>query len=92
MYSKTTDKYFKINPTRHEYLGERYFRFDPDSEKVVQVCLTVGEVKKGKSNTFGIYLIGRMTFFSNYYAMNYAIECTKKEYDKHFNKVLFMLK
>jgi len=85
------DKFFKIKSERIEYLGERYFRFNSNSEKTIQVCLATGDVKKGKSNTFGIYLISKMTFFSNYYAQSYIQEITKKEYEKNFKKVMFML-
>lgn len=79
-------QYFKVKADRVEYLGERYFKFDVQSEKVVQVCMSVGDVKKGKSNTFGTYLIHRMTFLTNYMAMGYVEAITKKQYDKMFNR------
>lgn len=86
------DQYYKVKKERLEYLGERFFRFNHSSEKVVQVCLTCGDVKKGKSNTFGIYLIHKMTLFSNYLAPNYIEPCTKKQFDNQFDKVVKMLK
>lgn len=84
-------EYYKVNPNRSEYLGERYFKFSHEVEKVVQICLTCGDVKKGKSNTFGIYLIHKMTLYSNYLATGYLLPCTKREYEKQFKKVLVML-
>ena len=64
----------------------------PYFDKVLQVCTSCGDVKKGKSNTFGIYLIHRMTFFGNYLACGYLIQITKKIYDKQFELVYKMLK
>jgi len=86
------DQYYKMDKKRQEWLGVRYFRFNPNCDKVIQVCVGVGETKRGKSNTFGIYLIERLTFFTNYLAMGYAVPCTKKEYDNYFDKVLKLLK
>jgi len=85
------NQFFKVKQDRLEYLGERYFKFNYTSEKVVQVCITCGDVKKGKSNTFGIYLIHKMTLFSNYLAPCYIEPCTQKEFIKQFNKVVNML-
>jgi len=81
------DRYYKTRKERHEYIGERYFRVNMDVDKIVQVCITNGDIKKGKSNTFGVYLIHKLTFFSNYAAMNYVEEITQKEYYKQFKKV-----
>lgn len=85
------DQYFKIRKERRDYLGERYFKFNYNSEKVVQVCLNPGDVKKGKSNTFGVYIIHRMTLASNYLAPNYIEACSKKEYEKQFKKAIKLL-
>ncbi len=86
------DQYFKIRKERQDYKGIRYFRFNYDTEKVVQVCSFTGDVKKGKSNTFGVYLIHRLTFFTNYLAINYCEPCTKREFEKAFEKTVKMLK
>lgn len=83
--------YYKIKKNRRDFLGERYFKYNDFAEKVIQVCVHPGDVKKGKSNTFGIYLIHRLTFLSNYFKY-YIQPCTKAEYNKNFNKVLKMLK
>jgi hypothetical protein len=80
--------YFKVAKSRQKFLGERYFKLDATSEAVVQVCVTAGETKKGRGNTFGIYKISRMTFLANYYAYKYAIPCTKAEYQTNFDRVL----
>lgn len=86
------DQYFKIVKTRHDYLGERYFRYNHLADSVVQVCCFPGDAKKGKSNTFGVYIIHRITFLTNYLAQSYAEPCTKAEYNKQFDKVVKMLK
>lgn len=83
--------FFKITKERNEWLGKRYFKIDLKSDSVIQVLVTCGEIKKGRGNTFGIYLISRMTFFSNYLAMNYAVPCSQKEYEKNFKEVLSYL-
>lgn len=86
------DQYYKVSSSRNEYLGVRYFRFNPNSEHTIQVVLYAGESKKGKGNTFGVYLISRLTFFTNYLAMGYAEPCKRSEYDVSFNKVIEALK
>lgn len=89
---RKNDIYYKVRKERHDYLGERYFRYNNDSETCVQVCIFSGDVKKGKSNTFGIYVIHKMTLFANYLAPGYVEPCTKREFDKHFNKCVEILK
>ncbi len=86
------NQFCKTVSNRRDYLGERYFRYNDASETVVQVCVTQGEQKKGRSNTFGVHVIAKMTLFANYMAMNYTIPCTKAEYEKKFNKVVKMLR
>ena len=86
------DLYYRVGDARIGYLGERYFKFNPTTNKVIQVCANVGEVKKGKGNTFGVYLIHKLTFFSNYLAMGYVMQITKEEYEFHFNRIFEMLK
>lgn len=86
------NKYYKIVPNRIDYKGVRFFKFNYDSIKVIQVCLSSGEGRRGKSNTIGIHCIDRLYFFSNYLAMNYAIQCTRKEYKVNFDKIVKLLK
>jgi len=38
-----------------------------------------------------VYLIGRMTFLSNYLSYGYAVPCSKKEYTNAFNKIVKLL-
>lgn len=88
-----TDLYYKVKPEYQHYKGDRYFRFNDISEKVVQIVVNHGEIKKGRTNAFGVYLIHRITFLSNYFSYgNYLEGCTKKEYQKNFDKVLKALK
>jgi hypothetical protein len=89
--SHRKDQYFKIVSNKREWLGVRYFRFNMNSDKTIQVCTSVGETKKGKSNTFGVYLISRLTFMTNYYSMGYVEVITKREFDKQFKNVIDML-
>jgi hypothetical protein len=85
--------YYQITQSRKEYLGVRYFKVRQSfKDSVIQVVVNPGQERKGRGNTFGVYLISRMTFFSNYLAMVYAIPCTKKDYDKAFDTVLKYLK
>lgn len=85
--------FLKVRKERQGYLGNRYFRFSYDSQTVVQVCLNVGEtVKRGKANNVGVYVIHKMTLFSNYLAMDYTEPCSKKEYESKFNEVVKMLR
>lgn len=84
--------YFKIIPKHIEYKGMRYFKFSYDNEKCLELCLSCGEVKRGRSNTVGIFFIDRATFFANYLAMNYVMPCTKNDFDKNFNKIVSLLK
>lgn len=85
--NKINYQYFRITDDRQKWLGNRYFKVDMAIDHVVQVCVSVGETKKGRGHTFGVYLISRMTFFANYLAMQYAVPCTKTEYNKNFKKV-----
>ena len=85
-------QYFKTKKERYDYLGNRYFRVDFNSDTTLQICLSSGDVKKGKANNFGVYLISKLTLFTNYLAQNYCEPCTKKEFEKKFNLVVKMLK
>lgn len=85
------DEFYKVIDNRTDYKGVRYFRFNLTSEKVVQVTMNHGEAKKGRTNCFGVSLIHRLTFLSNYMAPGYLVKCTKKEYQKNFTKVVKML-
>lgn len=87
-----TVQYYKVKSERQDYLGERYFRFDFQDEKAIQVCKSVGDVKKGKSNNFGVYMISKLTFLTNYFAQGYIIPCTKEEYEYWFDHVVKILK
>lgn len=86
--------YFKIKPNHEEWLGERYFRVDFDLEeaKITQVVVKTGERKKGRANTFGILLIHKLTFLSNYFSTGYVTLTTKNTFNKKFDFVVKALK
>lgn len=73
---KTTMAYrfFKIKGQHEDNKGKRFFKVSDNNEKVIQVCLFAGKVKRGISCTYGITLIGRTTFFANYRDF-YVEEC-----------------
>lgn len=84
--------FYVIRADRREYLGVRFFQWNPNSGEVIQVCLTQGEPRRGRSNNFGIYQISQLTFFSNYMAMGYAVPCKEHLYREAFKRVLDCLK
>lgn len=59
--------------------------------KLFPEIVSAKAVKNGGHITFGIYLIDRLTFFSNYYSMGYVEVVTKVEFDKKFKAVVDML-
>ena len=90
--SLTNDQFLRVKKERIEYLGDRYFRFNYDSDKAIQVCISLGkDLRRGKSVALGIYTISKMTLFTNYIAMEYLEPVTKREYKKQFNKVVKIL-
>jgi hypothetical protein len=88
---KNSDQYYKILKDKSDYKGVRYFRFNHLGDYVYQVVVNPGYDKKGRNSCFGIYFIHRTTFLSNYFTY-YVEPCTKKEYEKNFDKVVKMLK
>lgn len=89
--SKTKYQYFKITKEREQYKGQRYFRMNFDDEYVTQVCLLTGEPKRGIGASIGMYLITKLTFFSNY--LNFYVEpTTKAQWDNAVKKVNDILK
>lgn len=92
MSLKIQYQYFQIKSSREDYLGVRFFKYSPHELYVTQILFSNGDTKKGKSNTMGIYLIGKMTFCSNYLSMNYVESITKSKYDESFEKMIQMLK
>lgn len=89
---KAATQYFKVVSTREQYLGKRFFRYNYQSEICTQIGVSFGDIKKGKSNNFGIYLISKLTFFGNYLGPGYLQVITKKEWDKQFEDILTALR
>ena len=85
--------YLKVRKERQDWLGIRYFRLDWSSDKTLQICLSNGaEIKRGRGNNIGVYLISKMTLLSNYMAMDYVQPCTKREFENRFDKIVKLLK
>lgn len=87
-----SDQYYKVVAGKTDWLGIRFFRFNPNCDHTVQAVLFEGDVKKGRSNSFGVYLISRVTFLTNYMAMGYVQPCLKAEYNRSFDKIIGFLK
>ena len=51
------NEYYKIKEEKEGFLGERYFQLAFNTEKVLQVCVCPGEMKKGRTNNIGITII-----------------------------------
>lgn len=92
MSIKSPMQYFRVVSTREQYLGRRYFRYDYQSEICTQIGVSFGDIKRGKSNNFGIYLISKMTFFGNYLGPGYIQVIKKSEWDKQFEDILTALR
>lgn len=91
-YTENKDHYFRIKDERKDYLGDRYFRMNLTSDTVTTIHMGGVDTKRGKSNNIGVYFISKMTFVSNYMAMNYIEPITKNEWNKHFEKIVKMLR
>jgi hypothetical protein len=86
-------QFYKTRKERREYHGERYFQLAFDSETVLQVCVSPStEMRRGRSNNIGVYIISRLTFVSNYFAMDYVEPCTRKVFVSQYNKITEMLR
>lgn len=83
--------FLQVVENRRDYLGERYFQFDYMADKVVQVTLAMGREQRGRANTPGVYLISRLTFFTNYVAMGYTEPITQAVYEQKFKQAVTII-
>lgn len=72
---------------RRDYVGLRYFAHSIHTNDVIQVVISTGDSRRGKSNSIGLYVISRTSFFSNYFGPGYVKACSRKEFIKAFDKV-----
>lgn len=88
------DQFFRVKESKREYFGNRWFRYNSDDDKVIQICIMPGDmvVKSGKHSSIGIYVMGKLSFMSNYYAMGYVDVISKEEYESAFNKIFTILR
>jgi hypothetical protein len=73
--------YYKIKANRIHDQGERYFRYNFNSNHATQVCLqNENETKRGRGHYIGIYQISRQTFLTNWYP-KYIDECSENDFN-----------
>lgn len=84
-------QYFKVKKDRQHYLGIRYFRVDFNAHSVLQLCIFSGDMKKGKANNFGMYLISKTTFYTNYAACQYVESCKRSEFEEQQKMIVKIL-
>lgn len=77
-------RYYRVAETHLNYHGIRYFMYNPERRKVVQVCAVQGHVKKGRPNCIGITTIDAVGFRSNYLGFQRVVECTQEDYERMF--------
>lgn len=80
--------YYTIQKKYQYFKGDRYFKVDRQSPYCVQVCLSAGDMKKGRGSTYGIYIVSRITFIGNFLSCRYVVECKKEVYDQAFAEAL----
>ncbi|HII94853.1 MAG TPA: hypothetical protein HA367_03845 [Candidatus Methanofastidiosum sp.] len=84
--------YYVIKSEYHANKGERYFKFDPAKNSVLQIIVSTGEKKTGRPNLKGTYLTSRMAFLGNYIQYDYVKPITEdafyKQLDKMYKKLL----
>ena len=89
----STTVYFEIVKERQQYLGVKFFAFSHDSDTVLQVCTCPGvELRRGRTNSIGVYTISKMSMATNYIAMGYVTPITKTQYKKELIKMVDALK
>lgn len=91
MKRKKTYLYFRTADQYKQYKGVRFFRMNPLDFDIVQVVLHAGEEKKGRGHSLGVMTLSKLTLYSNYLAMGYAIPCTEKQFTDAFNKVIELM-
>lgn len=85
-------KYYRVKGKYQGYRGERYFRFDPMEDHATQVLVNQGQIKKGRAHTYGVYMISRGTFLTNYLGMGYVEVIPKSEFKKWFKIIVKTMK
>lgn len=88
---KSDWKYYRITKRHRDYKGDRFFRVSRKSDNCINVLSKAGDPGRGRNNCPGIYVIGWLTFLSNYLAPGYVEQCSKVEYEEHFKKVVNLL-
>jgi hypothetical protein len=83
--------FYKIKEDRISQQGERYFKYNFNSNHAIQVCLQCeNETKRGRGHYIGIYQISRQTFLTNWYP-KYINECSEDDFNTAFSKATQLL-
>lgn len=89
---KYTHQYYKYEGTR----GKRFFRISThptlDLKKCVQVCVSVGDKKRGRGSMVGVSVVSFSTIACNYMAYNGWTNSNAESFDQAFDQVVAELK
>ena len=81
--------YYQVVKPKRWYKGERYFKFIPTKDSVVQILVSAGDKKKGRTACKGVYLISRTTFLCNYNLHKYSCveEITMEQFYAQYDRI-----
>ncbi len=88
----STAIFYRIKPKEIVYHGVKYFMYDSNKDRMVQITVVPAPKKRGRPNVLGIYTIATIGFRANILAWNRVEECTEAEYRKTFDAVVDRLK
>ena len=89
---KPRPEYFRVKKQYHECRGEKYFCHYEFSDKVVQICFSYGNMKKGRTNSVGIYTIHLTSFMNSYNQGKYLEYVTPSQFKSAFRLMTSQLK
>jgi len=75
--------YYKIDPAKVHYKGDKYFKFEHLQDHVIQVCCKKPDDLKGRVHAVGVYKITRQSFLSNYFRYC-TVPSSKEEFESKF--------
>lgn len=87
----STWQYYRMTKKHREYKGDRFFKVSRKSDQCINVLAKIGEPRRGRNSCPGIYVIGWLTFLSNYLAPGYVEQCSELEYETNFKNTVKLL-